>query len=148
MGMGGCAKKQGGGLSELRRMGVVEVIRGAVERVGEEEDVGTAVVLAVGGVAAVPGIGDVVDDVAVAGAVGSEGREIGLVGIQVVFVAGVVDDIEVLDIVGLDAAAAIAVDDVVEDEGRGRVAAELEHDAVAGGMVGSVGERAGEGAVG
>src|SRR5260370_45665 len=102
MGMGGCAKKQGGGLSELRRIGVAEVIRSAVEQVGVEEDVGTAVVLAVGGVAAVPGIGDVVDDVAVAGAVGSEGREIWLVGIQGVFGAGVVDYIEVLGIFGLE----------------------------------------------
>jgi len=132
----------------LRRIGVAEVIRSAVEQVGVEEDVGTAVVLAVGGVAAVPGIGDVVDDVAVAGAVGSEGGEIGLVGIQVVFVAGIVDDIEVLDVVGLDAAAAIAVDDVVEDEGRGRVAAEIEDDAVAVGMVGSVVELADDGVVG
>ncbi len=74
--------------------------------------------------------------------------EIGLVGIQVVFVAGIVDDIEVLDVVGLDAAAAIAVDDVVEDEGRGRVAAEIEDDAVAVGMVGSVVELADDGVVG
>src|SRR5205814_523162 len=142
------AHKQGVGLDELRRIGVGEIVRSAEEQVGVEEDVGTAVVLSVGGVAAVPGIGDVVDDVAVAGAVEGDGGEIGLIGIQVVFVAGVVDDIEVLDEVGLDAAAAVAVDDVVDDErGRG-VAAEIQDDAVAVGVVGSVVEFPGDDVVG
>jgi len=119
-------------------------------------DVGDGAALFVGRVAGLVSDGDVVDEVAVVGVVGFEGAEAGFGGIQVVFEAGIVDDPEVGDDVGDDAAAAIAVDDVVKDEGgrsvggRGVVGAagEVEDDAVAVGVVSALVDFAGDDVVG
>jgi hypothetical protein len=112
-----------------------EIRRSVEVHVGGVVDFGDGVVLGERGGAGADGKGDVVDHVPVARAVDGELGEIGFGGIESVFVAGVVDDVEVLDLVGLDAAATIAVDDVVDDEGRRSVAAEIEDDAVAVGVV-------------
>ena len=110
----------------------------------------------VGGVGTAPGGRDVVDEVAVLGAVGGEGAGGAEGGIEVVVVAGVVDDPEVGDDVGMNAASAIAVDDVVDDEdgwgigGRGVIGAvrKIEDDAVAVGVVGGGAEFAADDVVG
>jgi hypothetical protein len=88
--------------------------------------------------------------------VGFDGAERGFGGIEVVVIAGIVDDPEVGDDVSDDAPAAIAVDDVVEDEGGRSVgggggvgaAAEVEDDAVAVGVVGALVNFAGDDVVG
>src|SRR5690349_2000282 len=99
---------------------------------------------------------DVVDDVAVVGIAGLNGAEAVFGGIQVVVEASVVDDPEVGDDIGDDAAAAIAVDDVVDNEsgrsvgGSGVVGAgtEVEDDAVAVGLIGALVDFAGDDVVG
>ena len=105
---------------------------------------------------ALPSDSDVVDDVAVVGVAGLEGAEIEFRGVQVIFVAGVVDEPEVGDDVAEDAAAAVAIDDVVDDQGGGSVGgggvigavAEVEDDAVAIGFVGALVDFAGDDVVG
>jgi hypothetical protein len=87
---------------------------------------------------------------------GSKEPETGFGSIQVVFEAGVVDDPEVGDDEGVNASAAIAVDDVVDDEhgrsvGGGVVIgtiAEVGDHAVAVGVVGALVDFAGDDVVG
>jgi len=79
-----------------------EVGRAAVVHVGEVLNVGVAALLDVSGVSAAPGEGDVVDEVAVLGAAGGEGAGRAEGGVKVVVIAGVVDDPEVGDDVGVD----------------------------------------------
>src|SRR5205807_2547688 len=98
--------------------------------------------LDVGGIEGTPGDREVVDEIAVLRDVGGEGAGGTEGGVEVVVVAGVVDDVEVGDDISVDAAATIAVDDVVDDEdGRGigggsiiGAVGEIENDAVAGGV--------------
>jgi len=107
-------------------------------------EIGDSAGLFVGGVVGADGHGDVVDDEAVVGVGGGEGAEIRFQGIEVVFIAGIVDEPEVGDDIAEDAATAIAVDDVVDDEGGRSIGSggvigagtEVEDDAVAIGMIG------------
>jgi hypothetical protein len=100
--------------------------------------------------------GDVIDDIAIMGVGGFKGAEVAFGGLQIIVVAGVVDDPEVGDHVGDDTPTAIAVDDVVEDE-RGRsiggggfigTGAEVENDTVAVGVVGALVDFSGDDVVG
>ena len=104
------------------------------------------------------GIGDsdVVDDVSVVRVARLNRTEIAFGGVQVVVIAGVVDDPEVGDDVGDDASAAVAVDDGVEDEGGRSIGgggvigagAEVEDDAVAVRLVCTLVDFAGDDVVG
>src|SRR5437899_7799307 len=152
----GGIEEHGIGLEELGRIGVGEVVGGAEKEVGIVVDVSDGAALFVGRMAAGVGNGDVVDEVAVVGVVGLEGAESGFGGIEVVFEAGIVDDPEVGDDVSDDAAAAIAVDDVVDNQSRrsigggGVVGAgtEVEDDAVAVGVMSALVDFAGDDVVG
>src|SRR5438874_2386246 len=83
---------RGIGLEELR---IAEVGRAAEVQVGEVLDVGVGALLDVGGIEGTPGDGDVVDEIAVLRAVGGEGAGGTEGGVEIVVVAGVVDDVEV-----------------------------------------------------
>ncbi len=119
-------------------------------------EIGDGAGLFEGGVVGADGYGNVVDDVAVVRIAGLEGAEIIFQGIEIIFEAGIVDEPEVGDDIAEDAAAAIAVDDVVDDEGgrgiggggvRG-AGTEVEDDAVAIGMIGGAVEFTGDDIVG
>src|SRR5207248_4824 len=103
--------------------------------VGEILNVGVAPLLVVGRVVGGRGDGDVVDEVAVVGILRGQRADIAERGVQIVFVAGVVDEPEIGSAIGLDAASAVAVDHVIDDERGRRVAAQVEDDAVAVGVI-------------
>src|ERR1700757_4297433 len=144
------------GEEELGRVRVGEVVGGAEVEVGEVGDIRDGAALLERRLAGLVGDSDVVDDEAVVGVVRLNGAEVGFGGVEVIVEAGVVEDPEVGDDVGDDASAAIAVDDVVEDEGGRSVGggggvgagAEVEDDAVAVGVVGALVDFAGDDVVG
>ena len=152
----GRVEKEGIDLEELGGVGGGEVGGTSEREVLEVAEIGDGAGLFEGGVVGANGYGDVVDHVAVVGVAGLEGAEIIFQGIEIVFVAGVVDEPEVGDDIAEDAATTIAVDDVVDDEG-GRgiggggvigAGTEVEDDAVAVGMIGGAVEFTGDDIVG
>ncbi len=117
---------------------------------------GNCAALLVGGMAAGVSHGDVVDDISVVSVARFNRAEIAFRGVEVVVEAGVVDDPEVGDDVGDDAAPAIAVDHIVEDQGRRSIGgggvigagAEVKDDAVAVGLVGALVDFSGDDVIG
>ena len=143
-------------VDQLRRIGIREAVPAAPEHIREVFHVGIRAPLVVGRVVARGSHGDVVDEVAVVRVVRYERAGVAERSVEVVLVAGVVDDPEVSDDKGLDAAAAVAVDDVVDDQRRWCIrsavvigaVAEVEDDAVAVGVIGGAVVFAGDDVVG
>lgn len=100
--------------------------------------------LNVRGIVAVPRHGDVVDEVSVARTIGAERAGVPQCGVQVIFVAGIVDNPEIRDDEGVYAPSAIPVNNIINDQRRRSIGgargvgsiAEIQNNSVAIGMVG------------
>ena len=82
-----------------------------------------------------PGFRNVVDKVPAAGVLRCEGTDVAERGVQVILVASVVDDPEVGDAVGLNAATTITIDDIIDNQRGRRVRAQVQDDPVSIGVV-------------
>ena len=106
---------------EELRIGVREKIRTAEAQVRKVVDVLDGMFFRVAGVRGSRGNNKIVDDVAVVGIVDGDGS-VGPVGkVEDILVAGVVDKPEVRHRVGFQAATAVSIDNIADDESRRRV---------------------------